>query len=342
MSYTALKKNLIASPKRWLVTGGAGFIGSHLIEQLLQLNQQVISLDNLSTGYIKNIELAKASAKPGQQARFTNIEGDIRDLETCRSACQNVDYILHQAALGSVPRSLDAPIATHTSNVTGTINIFIAAKDENSVKRVVYASSSAVYGDETTLPTAEDQTGHLLSPYAATKAICEIYADAFAQSYSLETVGLRYFNVFGPRQDPLGAYAAVVPLWIQSMIDAEQVFINGDGETSRDFTYVSNVVQANLLAATSSDVDTPNSVFNIALGKRTTLNELFTTLRYSLTKLHPDLNIPDALHRDFLDGDITHSLANIDRATAQLGFTTITPTQEGLHQTVASFLISNS
>lgn len=336
-SYSTLKQQLTSSPKRWLVTGGAGFIGSHLIEQLLQLDQQVVSLDNLSTGYTHNLELAQATATSEQQARLTVIEGDTCDLDTCRNACQGVDYILHQAALGSVPRSIDDPIASHASNVTGTVNIFTAAKDESSVKRIVYASSSSVYGDEPTLPKVEGRTGHLLSPYAATKAICEVYADAFAQSYSLETAGLRYFNVFGPRQDPQGAYAAVIPLWIQSMLDGEQVFINGDGETSRDFTHVSNVVQANLLAATSSHIKNTNSVFNIALGNRINLNELFTALRSALNELQPELDIPDAIHRDFRDGDITHSLANIERAIEQLNFTTITPTEKGLRQTVENY-----
>ncbi len=337
-AYTTLQQQLTASPKRWLVTGGAGFIGSHLIEQLLQLGQQVISLDNLSTGYTKNIDSAKSSATPEQQALLTVIEGDTRDLDTCREACQDVDYILHQAALGSVPRSIDDPIASHASNVTGTINLFTAAKDESSVQRVVYASSSSVYGDEPTLPKIENRTGHLLSPYAATKAICEVYADAFAQAYSLETVGLRYFNVFGPRQDPQGAYAAVIPLWIQSMIDGHQVFINGDGETSRDFTHISNVVQANLLAATTKQNDALNSVYNIALGNRITLNELFESLRSSLAEIRPGQNIPEVIHRDFRDGDITHSLADITQAVEHLGFTTITPTEEGLSQTVASYL----
>jgi UDP-N-acetylglucosamine 4-epimerase len=337
-AYSTLKKQLAASPKRWLVTGGAGFIGSHLIEQLLQLDQEVVSLDNLSTGYTHNIELAQASATPEQQARLTVIEGDTRDFETCRSACKNIDYILHQAALGSVPRSIDDPIASHASNVSGAVNIFTAAKEEASVKRVVYASSSAVYGDEPTLPKCEDRTGNLLSPYAATKAICEVYADVYARCYGSEIIGLRYFNVFGARQDPKGAYAAVIPLWIQSMLDGEQVFINGDGKTSRDFTHVSNVVQANLLAATSEHPQAANTEYNIALGNRIDLNELFESLRSSLLKARPGQTIPDAVHRDFRAGDIAHSLANIDRAVERLGFTTITPTEEGLWQTVQSYV----
>lgn len=336
-AYTALKKQLATSPKRWLVTGGAGFIGSHLIEQLLQLDQQVVSLDNLSTGYTHNIELAQTPATPEQQARLTVIEGDTQDLGTCHSACKNIDYILHQAALGSVPRSIDDPVASHANNVSGTVNIFSAAKDEASVKRVVYASSSSVYGDEPTLPKVEDRTGKLLSPYAATKAICEVYADVFARCYGLEIIGLRYFNVFGARQDPKGAYAAVIPLWIQSMLEGAQVYINGDGETSRDFTHVSNVVQANLLAATSKHPQAANTEYNIALGNRINLNELFESLRTSLSEIRPGQTIPDAVHRDFRDGDIAHSLANIDRAVERLGFTTVTPTEEGLKQTVESF-----
>lgn len=336
-AYDKLKEQLTASPKRWLVTGGAGFIGSHLIEQLLQLDQEVVSLDNLSTGYTHNIELAQSSATAEQQARLTVIEGDTRDLETCQTACKDADYILHQAALGSVPRSIDDPIASHDSNVSGTVNIFTAAKEEASVKRVVYASSSAVYGDEPTLPKCEGLEGNLLSPYAATKAICEVYADVFARCYGSEIIGLRYFNVFGSRQDPKGAYAAVIPLWIQSMLDGESVYINGDGKTSRDFTHVSNVVQANLLAATSDHPEAANTEYNIALGNRIDLNELFESLRTSLLEIRPEPSIPDAIHRDFRDGDIAHSLANIDRAVERLGFTTITPTEEGLLQTVKNY-----
>lgn len=337
-TYSTLKENLTASPKCWLVTGGAGFIGSHLIEQLLQLDQQVISLDNLSTGYTRNLELAQKPATPEQRDRLTIIEGDTRDLDTCRSACKNVDYIIHQAALGSVPGSIDDPIASHASNVSGTVNIFSAAKGEASVKRIVYASSSAVYGDDPTLPKSEEQTGNLLSPYAAHKAICELYQSVFARCYGMEIIGLRYFNVFGVRQDPKGAYAAVIPLWIQAMMNREQVFINGDGETSRDFIHVSNIVQANLLAALSSNPKAPNTVYNIARGEKTTLNDLFHLLRSILSKLQPDLVIPDAIHREFRHGDITHSVADTSRATEQLAFTPVIGTEDGLLQTVRSYL----
>ncbi len=318
-AYQTLTARLRENPRRWLVTGGAGFIGSHLIETLLGLDQEVTCLDNLDTGYEKNLAAVRASVAPEQAERLTFLHGDLADFATCLAACEGVDHILHQGALGSVPRSIDDPVGSHRANTTGTLNLFAAAR-ERGVRRVVYASSSSVYGDEPGLPKMESRTGRLLSPYAATKAIAETYAESFASCYDMEFAGLRYFNVFGPRQDPDGPYAAVIPIWIASMLRGEPVYINGDGETSRDFTYVANVVQANLLAATAPELTEPARAFNVAIGGRTTLNELFGALRDALAPLRPDLEIPDPVYRDFRPGDIRHSHADFSRARDELGF----------------------
>lgn len=318
-SYEALQDRLKQNRYRWLVTGGAGFIGSHLIETLLILDQEVVCLDNLETGYEKNLDAVRSAVGSEKSERLTFINGDIADFDTCRTACDGVDHILHQGALGSVPRSIEDPVASHLANTTGTLNIFAAAR-EQGIRRVVYASSSAVYGDEPNLPKVEDRTGKVLSPYAATKAIAEVYAESFASCYGMEFAGLRYFNVFGPRQDPDGPYAAVMPIWIASMLKGDPVYINGDGETSRDFTYVANVVQANLLAATAPSFPEPARAFNVAIGGRTTLNELFDALRSGLAPLRPDLEIPDPICRDFRPGDIRHSHADFSRARDELGF----------------------
>lgn len=307
------------TPRRWLVTGGAGFIGSHLIETLLRLDQEVVSFDNLATGYLDNLEAVKNTLPPEQAAHLTVITGDLADYDACLAACEGAAHILHQGALGSVPRSIDDPVGSHEANTTGTLNLFAAAR-ERGIRRVVYASSSAVYGDEPQLPKVEERTGRLLSPYAATKAIAESYAEAFSQCYDMEFAGLRYFNVFGPRQDPDGPYAAVIPIWIASMLRGEPVYINGDGETSRDFTYVANVVQANLLAATAPTLVEPARVFNVAIGGRVTLNALFVALREALAPLRPALEIPDPVYRDFRPGDIRHSHADFSRARDELGF----------------------
>ncbi|MGH7968383.1 MAG: NAD-dependent epimerase/dehydratase family protein, partial [Limisphaerales bacterium] len=280
-AYDKVVAKLNAKPGKWLVTGVAGFIGSNLLEALLRLNQNVVGIDNYSTGFRHNLDEVKSLVGPSKWNRFRQIDGDIRDAGTCKRAAEGVDYILHQAALGSVPRSLANPADSHASNVTGTLNILVAARD-NGVKRVVFASSSSVYGDSPDLPKVESRIGRCLSPYAATKLMTEVYADVFAKCYHLQTIGLRYFNVFGPRQDPNGPYAAVIPGWIAAMLQKEPVFINGDGETSRDFCYVANVVQANILAAIAEDPEAPNQVYNIAVCARTSLNQLFELLRKSL------------------------------------------------------------
>lgn len=305
-------------PKTWLVTGVAGFIGSNLLETLLKLNQRVVGLDNFATGHQRNLDEVQQLVSPDQWGRFRFIEGDIRKLEDCRSACQEVDYVLHQAALGSVPRSLNDPITSNATNVDGFLNMLVAARDAE-VKSFVYAASSSTYGDHPGLPKVEDVIGKPLSPYAVTKYVNELYADVFARSYGFTTIGLRYFNVFGKRQDPNGAYAAVIPKWTAAMIAGEDVFINGDGETSRDFCFVDNAVQANLLAATTSDQAARNQVYNVAFGGRTTLNQLFEALRKTLAAnaLCYEKNV---LRRDFRAGDVRHSQADIGKACRLLGY----------------------
>jgi UDP-N-acetylglucosamine/UDP-N-acetyl-alpha-D-glucosaminouronate 4-epimerase len=305
--------------KTWLITGVAGFIGSNLLEALLKRDQHVIGLDNYSTGQEENLRQVEQSVGVQQWSRFSMIRGDICDLKTCQLAASGVDYVLHQAALGSVPRSLEAPLNSHASNVTGFLNILIAAKD-CEVKRVVYASSSSVYGDEARLPKVEEHIGCPLSPYAATKVSNEAYARAFATCYGMEAIGLRYFNVFGPRQDPNGPYAAVIPKWIQAMIENDALYINGDGETSRDFCYVANVVQANLLAATTDNPQAVNQVYNVAVGERTTLNQLFYELRNGLLPQFPHLAQFKPLYREFRSGDVRHSHADISKAGKLLGY----------------------
>jgi UDP-N-acetylglucosamine/UDP-N-acetylgalactosamine 4-epimerase len=319
MHYQQLQQTLRTSPKTWLVTGAAGFIGSNLVETLLKLDQRVVALDNFATGHKKNLTQVQALVSPKQWANFHFIEGDIREVHACQKACTGVDYVLHQAALGSVPRSMVDPIASHESNVTGFINMLVVARD-NKVKRFVYASSSAIYGDHPALPKVEDKIGTPLSPYAATKLINEVYASAFTTAYNFGSIGLRYFNVFGPRQDPQGAYAAVIPKWIAALIKQETVTINGDGETSRDFCFVDNVVQANLLAATTSNAEAVNQAYNVAIGDRTTLNQLFDLLQTSLRKLDPKLPLQKPKHQDFRPGDVRHSLADISKAQRLLAY----------------------
>lgn len=327
--FESIQENLRNSPQHWLVTGGAGFIGSHLVERLLGLDQQVTVLDNFSTGYRENIASARDAVTPEQAARLRVIEGDLADLDTCREAVAGADRILHQGALGSVPRSIDDPVTSHRSNVTGSVNLYTAAKEEG-IRRLVYASSSSVYGDEPGLPKVEEKTGHLLSPYAATKAVNETYAEAFARTYDMEFAGLRYFNVFGPRQDPNGPYAAVIPIWVKAMLAGEPIAINGDGETTRDFTYVENVVQANLLAATVPGLAFPSRVFNVAIGGQTSLNALFERIRTVLSGIRPGLEIRDPVYRDFRPGDVRHSLADYSRARDELGFEPTHDLGEGL------------
>ena len=335
--YEALKDQLLSSQKTWLVTGVAGFIGSNLLETLLVGGQRVVGLDNFVTGRKSNLDDVKQKVGAAQWERFKMIEQDICDPETCHTACSGVDYVLHQAALGSVPRSLANPTATNESNVGGFVKILEAAK-EAGVKRFVYASSSSVYGDHPALPKIEDQIGNSLSPYAVSKRVNELYAEVFSRCYGLECIGLRYFNVFGPRQDPNGAYAAVIPKWIASMIEARPVEINGDGETSRDFCYVANAVQANLLAATVQKVEAVNKVYNVAVGERRTLNELFELLRERLLPEFPHLAAAEPQYRDFRDGDVRHSHADISRARALLGYEPTHRMEDGLDEALAWYV----
>ena len=329
--YENLRRELKSAPHRWLITGVAGFIGSNLLEQLLTLGQTVVGLDNFSTGKEHNLEEVKARVTPEQWAGFRFIEGDITHLETCTQACTKIDFVLHQAGRGSVPRSLANPIATHDVNVTGFLNMLVAARDAG-VKRFVYASSSSVYGDHPALPKVEDRVGTVLSPYAATKAMDEMYASVFSRAYRMPNIGLRYFNVFGPRQDPDGPYAAVIPLWIASLLKGAPVYINGDGETSRDFCYVANVVQANLLAA-CSDASATNQVYNIAVGQRTTLNELYHLIR-AVVPNHNGSPEQTPAYRPFRPGDVRHSLADITKAKQMLGYTPTHTVEKGLHESM--------
>jgi UDP-N-acetylglucosamine 4-epimerase len=312
-----------------LVTGAAGFIASHLLETLLKLDQEVIGLDNFSTGSQSNLREVESAVTRPQWKRFRLIEGDIRDERLCQSACEHADYVLHHAALGSVPKSLEDPAATHSINVTGFVNMFCAARD-HKVKRVVYASSSAVYGDSTTVPHVEGRIGKAISPYGLSKHLNELYAENFYRCFGVESIGLRYFNVFGPRQDPQGAYAAVIPAWITAMIRGEPVFINGDGETTRDFLHVDNVVQANLLAATASKPGAVGAVFNIALGRRTTLNELFAAIRGELSARLPKVKNVTPKYREFRAGDVPHSHADISLARAILEYEPVINLKSGL------------
>lgn len=305
---------------KFLITGAAGFIGSNLVEALLRQNHHVTGLDNFSTGHQRNLDEVQTLVTPAQWANFTFIKGDIRDLPTCTRACTGKDVVLHQAALGSVPRSLADPITTNENNITGFLNILTAARDAG-VNRLVYAASSSTYGDHPGLPKKEAVIGSPLSPYAVTKYVNELYADVFARCYGFPSIGLRYFNIFGRRQDPEGAYAAVIPKWIKAMIHNEPVHINGDGETSRDFCYIDNAVQANLLAATTQNPGALNQVYNVAVGERTTLNQLYETLKTLLAPHHPHLADAAPEYRDFRPGDVRHSLADIAKAETLMGYT---------------------
>jgi UDP-N-acetylglucosamine 4-epimerase len=320
----ALHQRLAATPRRWLVTGAAGFIGSNLVEALVGAGQEVVGLDNYATGYPANIQAAVAASP---DVRFTMIEGDIRDRDACGRAVHGADIVLHQAALGSVPRSIADPLATHDSNVTGFLNLLDAARLAGA-GRFIYAASSSTYGDHEALPKVEDQIGNPLSPYAVTKLVNEIYAAVYARSYGFRATGLRYFNVFGPRQDPDGAYAAVIPKWVAAMIADQPVTINGDGETSRDFCYVANAVQANILAALAPD-EAQGEVYNVAYGGRTTLNELFEMIRDGLEshQIHYDR---DPAHADFRAGDVRHSQADIGKAARLIDYAPSHDVAQGL------------
>ena len=326
-----VRQQLAVKPRRWLVTGSAGFIGSHLVETLLGLGQSVVGLDSFATGHRRNLDEVQHSVTPEQWRRHRFIEGDIRDLEACRNACRDIDVVLHEAALGSVPRSLEDPIATNAANIDGFVNMLVAARDAH-VGRFVYAASSSTYGDHPGLPKVEDKIGRPLSPYAVTKLVNELYADVFARCYGLETIGLRYFNVFGARQDPEGAYAAVIPCWVRELLQGHAPTINGDGETSRDFCYVANAVQANLLAATTTDAAAVNQIYNVALDQRTTLNELFEMLRGELARRVPAVARLRAIHGEFRAGDVRHSQADIGKARKLLGYSPGHGLVEGLRE----------
>lgn len=319
LMYEEIKKKIKENPSTWLVTGVAGFIGSNLLESLLNLDQKVVGLDNFITGHQYNLDEVRQLVGEEKWKNFRFIEGDITDIDTCHKACLGVDYVLHQAAVGSVPRSIKDPLLYHRNNDTGFINMLVAARDAK-VKRFVFAASSSTYGDSQTMPKVEDQIGKPLSPYAATKYINEIYADVFARCYGIQYIGLRYFNVFGKRQDPNGAYAAVIPKWIANMIKNKPVVINGDGETSRDFCYIENNVQANLLAATIENPEAVNQVYNIAVGESTTLNELFKILKNELSGVSGISQEGEPVYQDFREGDIRHSLADITKARKILGY----------------------
>ena len=321
--------NLNASRKTWLLTGVAGFIGSNLLEALLRANQSVVGLDNFATGHQRNLDGVRQLVGERLWENFVFIRGDITDLEACQRACNGVDYVLHQAAIGSVPRSIANPIYTHQNNVDGFVNMLTAAK-EAKVKRFVYASSSSVYGDHPALPKVEGAIGNALSPYAVSKRINEMYADVFAKCYGTEYIGLRYFNVFGPRQDPNGVYAAVIPKWISAMLQEQPVYINGDGETSRDFCFVANVVQANLRAATTANPQALNQVFNIAAAHRTTLNELFELLRNRLSPRFPHLKNLRPVYQETRPGDVRHSHADVSKARELLGYAPTHDVEKGL------------
>jgi len=335
--YLEIQASLRRTPRRWLVTGVAGFIGSHLLESLLDLGQNVVGVDNFSTGHRRNLD--HVASRVGAQAfrRFQFLEGDIRDRALCASAVSGVDIVLHQAALGSVPRSMVEPLASHESNVDGFVNVLLAARAAG-VRRVVYASSSSVYGDEASEPKVEERRGRLLSPYAATKLIDEVYADTFRRTHQLDSVGLRYFNVFGPRQDPNGAYAAVIPRWTQQLILGEPCLVFGDGSVTRDFCYVANDVQANLLAALAPSEQMEEPVFNIACGARTSLQELFALIRELVAASMPAASGASLRKEAPRPGDIQHSLASIERARQRLGYSPDFDVARGMRETVAFYL----
>ena len=323
MSYQQTRQSLIQQPRTWLITGVAGFIGSNLLQALLELEQRVVGIDNFSTGYQRNLDEVRTQVKAEQWQRFNFHEGDICKLEDCRKVLEGVDHVLHQAALGSVPRSIENPINTNASNIDGFLNMLVSSKDA-AVKSFTYAASSSTYGDHPALPKVEQNIGNPLSPYAVTKYVNELYANVFSSTYGFHSIGLRYFNVFGKRQDPDGAYAAVIPKWIAALLRGEQVFINGDGETSRDFCFIENVVQMNILAATTdlrNDRLAQSEVYNVALGDRTTLNQLFDIIVAELQECSQQtLEITQAEYRDFRKGDVRHSQADISKAKAQLDY----------------------
>jgi len=335
-AYEQLLRRLSSESHSWLVTGVAGFIGSNLLETLLALDQRVVGLDNFATGRQCNLDEVQAIVTPRQWANFRFIEGDICNLADCRTACQGVEYVLHQAALGSVPRSLADPITTNGANIGGFLNMLVAARDAQ-VASFTYAASSSTYGDHRALPKVEGTIGKPLSPYAVTKYVNELYADVFARCFGFNTIGLRYFNVFGKRQNPNGAYAAVIPKWISSLLSGETVYVNGDGETSRDFCYVANAVQANLLAATAANPAALNEVYNVALGDRTTLNTLFALLRDGLA-VNGVKPAVQPVYRGFRSGDVLHSQASIEKAQRLLGYAPTHRVAQGVREALAWYV----
>jgi UDP-N-acetylglucosamine 4-epimerase len=330
-AYQDAQHYLTTHQHHWLITGVAGFIGSNLLEALLRLNQKVTGLDNFSTGYQHNLDQVRDLVGSDAWSNFTFIKGDLRNPEDCAAACAKVEYVLHEAALGSVPRSIENPVLTNENNITGFLNMLVAARDA-SVKRFVYAASSSTYGDHPALPKVESQIGKPLSPYAVTKYVNELYADVFARCYGLESIGLRYFNVFGPRQDPNGAYAAVIPQWVAALIRNKPLKINGDGETTRDFCFVENVIQANLLAALADGPEASNQVFNVALNERTSLNQLYEMMRSLLAGSYPHVMQHQPLYAGFRNGDIRHSQADISKAARLLGFQPTHRINDGLRE----------
>ncbi|WP_028585260.1 NAD-dependent epimerase/dehydratase family protein [Desulfogranum mediterraneum] len=335
--YTKQQKLLQQQPKAWLITGVGGFIGSNLLETLLKLDQRVVGLDNFSTGHHHNLDEVRSRVDAGQWQRFQLLEGDIRELERCQAACEGVDYVLHQAALGSVPRSIEDPITTNENNISGFLNMLVAARDAG-VTRFVYAASSSTYGDHPDLPKVEEKIGNPLSPYAVTKLVNELYAQVFARTYGFATIGLRYFNIFGQRQDPEGAYAAVIPKWFGGLLQGEKVFINGDGETSRDFCFIENCVQANILAATVTDQEALNQTYNVACGARTSLTTLFELIRERVAVRRPEVAAAQAVYRDFRAGDVRHSLADISKAEQLLGYAPAYSVRQGLDKASGWYL----
>ncbi len=352
-AYDQLQTRLATESHTWLITGVAGFIGSNLLEALLKLNQKVVGLDNFATGHQHNLDEVQSLVTPQQWANFNFIQGDIRNLDDCQRAMHltpspsqgegwgggsiPVEYVLHQAALGSVPRSIEDPINTNETNISGFLNMLVAARDAK-VKRFVYAASSSTYGDHPDLPKVEDKIGKPLSPYAVTKLVNELYAEVFARTYGFNTIGLRYFNIFGRRQDPEGAYAAVIPKWISSLIKNEPVYINGDGETSRDFCYIDNTIQANLLAATARDDQAVNQVYNVAVGDRTSLNQLYHHLRDNMSTRFPHLKEAQPIHQNFRTGDVRHSLADISKSKQLLGYEPTHRIAEGLNEAMGWYI----
>ena len=339
--YEELQEYLKNNQTTWLISGVAGFIGSNLLEKLLVLNQKVVGLDSFDTGYKKNLDEAILDANEivGKDVskNFKFIKGDIKSFNDCKQACYGVDYVLHQAALGSVPRSIEDPISTNEANIDGFINMLVASKD-SKVKRFVYAASSSSYGDNADLPKVENMIGNPLSPYAVTKLVNEHYASVFAKNYDFKTIGLRYFNIFGKRQDPNGAYAAVIPKWISSILNKESVYINGDGETSRDFCYIDNAVQANILAAMTENSEATDQVYNVALNDRTSLNELYKMIEDILIKNVKGLEKKEPIYRDFRPGDVRHSQASIDKAKELLGYEPLFRIFEGLNEAIGWYI----